>query len=309
MGANRELSSEFALMAGYFSSEMRNKLREQNTQLELEFSQLRQRILWLTALVLLSVLVVGGYFERHVVRRILMVQRAVEADGVKPDDLQDQGRDEISRLTHTIARFVRAIRANEEQMQLTNQELAFLAEHDPLTKLANRRHFDAAARAMLSKSPSPLCLVIADIDRFKDVNDTYGHDVGDKALVHVAQLLQSTTRDNDVLARTGGEEFTAILPVESLSAGMELCERIRIQIESHPLILSEQLKLPITLSLGMVLIEGLPRKKGETLMPQLLKNGLRAADLALYKAKQTGRNRVCVAPAPLNAALMVSEES
>jgi len=64
-----------------------------------------------------------------------------------------------------------------------------------------------------------------------------------------------------VLARTGGEEFTAILPVESLSAGMELCERIRIQIESHPLILSEQLKLPITLSLGMVLIEGLPARR------------------------------------------------
>jgi len=170
--------------------------------------------------------------------------------------------------------------------------LQFEAAHDPLTVLWNRgailgflqREIDRQSRNGL-----PLAVLMADLDHFKQVNDTYGHLVGDAVLQEVARRLMATVRSYDFVGRYGGEEFLIILPGCNHSDLMAGAERLRRTIADRPIETSAG-ELAMTLSLGCVSA----RSDGEGL--QSCTALLRSADTALYAAKAGGRNQVAVAP-------------
>lgn len=306
---NQALAGELSVMMGYFSAAQRSQLAEQSTMLATEVRNHQKSLIVLTAFLLLSVLLSSIYFERQLVRRILRLQRAVANPKVSLAELHLDGADELTQLSTTVGSYVQRIQEHEALMQHANEELAFLAEHDPLTQLANRRHFDAAAHRLLLHSPLPLCVVICDIDHFKRVNDAYGHALGDQALVHIAKQLQSCMRANDVLARFGGEEFAAVLPVRSQLEAHEVVGRMKQRVAGQPLHTDDIQALELTLSYGVALIEDLPLDPGTDLKygQVLLNLALRAADDALYEAKRTGRNRICFAAGTLHAHVLKSQ--
>jgi diguanylate cyclase (GGDEF)-like protein len=129
-----------------------------------------------------------------------------------------------------------------------------------------------------------IAAVMIDIDHFKRINDAYGHPVGDEVIRVVAGRLRDAVRDSDVLGRYGGEEFALVTPQTGASAA-ELAERLR-QVVSGDLVPTAAGPLPVTISVGLAHPSG-----GEEDLPQLLTR----ADEALYQAKQTGRDRVCIA--------------
>jgi diguanylate cyclase (GGDEF)-like protein len=163
-----------------------------------------------------------------------------------------------------------------------------IAIYDALTRLYNRRYLEErlgveAQRSFLTGVP--LSVVMVDIDHFKKVNDTFGHAAGDKVLHEIAALLKNSVRKDDVVARYGGEEFILILPGAPLERAAVIAERIRQSIESTTFDL-DQAKIHLTISLGVSTFPShAARTKGEL---------VQMADEALYHAKRTGRNRVCI---------------
>jgi len=170
---------------------------------------------------------------------------------------------------------------NHELQRLTLQ-LGQEARSDPLTGLPNRRHFDLAleerlARASTNRHSDAFSVAILDIDHFKPINDTYGHEVGDQVLKQLALILSSQIRESDLAARIGGEEFALLIPETSLEEANSALERLRLAIETHP-----WQPVPVTASVGVTgYLEGDTR---ESLITR--------ADSALYRAKHLGRNHV-----------------
>ncbi|HEX9997141.1 MAG TPA: diguanylate cyclase [Abditibacterium sp.] len=163
-------------------------------------------------------------------------------------------------------------------------QLKELSIRDGLTALYNRRHFDeqgANALAQAQRYDHPLTIMIGDIDFFKRINDGFSHAVGDEVLRHVARLLQTNTRESDIVARYGGEEFVIALTQTPLTQAIQLCEKLRQIIESHPW--SEiQPNLKVSMSMGLC---------ADTQIGSFEKM-VAAADEKLYAAKTAGRNRV-----------------
>lgn len=165
------------------------------------------------------------------------------------------------------------------------------ARTDGLTGLANRKHFDQALRVAAAQAiehAAPACLMLADIDHFKQFNDQYGHALGDQVLKLVAGLLRHNVKGRDLVARYGGEEFAVILPATRLSDASILVDRLRELVASRRIQLRDRNQTlgRITLSIGLT--DFLP---GEPCAAWLHR-----ADAALYEAKHAGRNRVAVAP-------------
>ncbi len=159
------------------------------------------------------------------------------------------------------------------------------AEIDYLTDVFNRRSFIKLvekARASAQRDDSTLSLIAIDLDRFKSVNDTYGHAAGDAALQHFSSVITSSLRPGDILGRTGGEEFMVLLPDTKMFDAFDVAERLRLEIEQS-VVESEKTQVNLTISLG---VSSAPR--GEKTFDQLAKE----SDAALYKAKQCGRNQV-----------------
>jgi len=165
------------------------------------------------------------------------------------------------------------------------QEAAFT---DHLTGLANRRRFERQLEREVARTERyghPFCLLLLDIDNFKEVNDTRGHDAGDEVLRGVANVIQSGTRGIDTGARIGGDEFAVILPETNLARGLEVAERLRAAIAA----LDTGAAGRVTASLGVAELPSSART-GEELRA--------AADAALYEAKRAGRDRAaCARPA------------
>jgi two-component system cell cycle response regulator len=163
-----------------------------------------------------------------------------------------------------------------------------LSTKDGLTGVFNRRYFDIHIEQMIHKakgSSHPLCIMMIDIDHFKMVNDTYGHQSGDSVLKDFTQILKSSFRITDLISRYGGEEFTVLLNDTTLSDCIKLAEKIRALIESTNFIITnEEISLKKTVSIGVS-----EYKTEETSADFISK-----ADKALYKAKETGRNKVVV---------------
>ncbi len=164
------------------------------------------------------------------------------------------------------------------------QHLSHLATEDPLTRLLNRRGLEDAMQVSLAHAGRrglATSAVMVDIDHFKKVNDSFGHDTGDQVIRAVARLIQRMSRASDVVARTGGEEFLLVLPDTGLEAARVLAERIRTAIGDHPLLVDQQ-RIAITVSLGVACAEG------DADLDELSQE----ADRAMYMAKRGGRNRV-----------------
>lgn len=161
------------------------------------------------------------------------------------------------------------------------------ANHDHLTGLLNRRSFAILIEktwALSKRHGHPLCLISFDIDHFKSVNDDYGHDVGDKAIQHISNVIRQSTRMSDSVARFGGEEFMVMLPHTSKQDASKLADKIREKIEQSPLHL-KQLILEITVSGGVSECENTDGN---------IEEALKRSDDALYQAKNAGRNKICV---------------
>ena len=164
------------------------------------------------------------------------------------------------------------------------RRLHLLATRDPLTGLFNRRHFQAMADHVVARSrrtDEPVALVIADIDFFKRINDVHGHDAGDKVLVCIAELLKQVCRDQDILARWGGEEFLVLLPDANADGAVVAAQRIR-QATEESVVTLESGELRVTVSLGSTTL-----RAGESMGEAVAR-----ADRAMYRSKSAGRNRV-----------------
>ena len=161
-----------------------------------------------------------------------------------------------------------------------------LACSDGLTGLNNRRHFQVLANnewTRFQRYKRPLALLMIDIDKFKSVNDTYGHDVGDEVIKAVAGVLQNNKRTTDIAGRLGGEEFALLLPEATPDNAILVAERFR-QLVANLVISAGDVRVPVTISVGAAVCDA--ETSG---IEELLKQ----ADVALYEAKRTGRNRVC----------------
>ncbi len=166
------------------------------------------------------------------------------------------------------------------------QEVQRLANQDPLTSCYNRRHFMALAEQEVQRAARyrrPLSFLMLDLDHFKDFNDLYGHQIGDRLLCSLVDLCQAQLRGVDVLGRYGGEEFVILMPETLRSGAAQAAERIRAAIADMRLD-SPAGKLSVTVSVGVASIE--PRKEPSPTLDALIKR----ADQALYKAKSDGRN-------------------
>ncbi|HUP47066.1 MAG TPA: diguanylate cyclase [Thermoanaerobaculia bacterium] len=174
----------------------------------------------------------------------------------------------------------------QKELMEKNRRLELLSITDGLTKLHNHRHFqDELARAFeeTERYHRPLSLAMIDIDYFKNVNDTYGHAVGDEILIRVASLYRESVRSTDLVARYGGEEFAVMMPETALDDALAFAEKIRSTIEATPMP-TQAGTLHVTVSLG---VASVPRTAIRT--PKEL---IVAADEALYRAKRNGRNQV-----------------
>ncbi len=178
------------------------------------------------------------------------------------------------------------ISQQEQALIDKNRELEYLAYYDQMTGVYNRRRFEELLNRELSlmkRYVYPSCLVMLDIDNFKEINDAYGHPVGDEVLKKIATTLTKNLRETDILARWGGDEFLILLSHTQLKNGRKVVEHLRELIESLVLTASET-PIKITSSAGVVELISDEAHAYE--------NAYNRADAALYQAKKKGRNRV-----------------
>lgn len=190
------------------------------------------------------------------------------------------------------------LRKTTEALQQANEELQRRANTDGLTGLANRRHFmEELARELerAERYQRPLSVLLLDMDHFKKVNDTYGHQAGDDVLRAAAEALRSICRDVDLPARLGGEELSVLLPETDVAGATRVAERLRERIERVRHEAPDGGTFQVTASIGVSSVAN-DMFTDTDLTPDAL---LHRADQALYEAKQGGRNRVAAAAGPL----------
>jgi diguanylate cyclase (GGDEF)-like protein len=228
----------------------------------------------------------------------IIMQTALDSTENKVEGLEAGADDYITkpidfaelkaRLTSMlrIKRLQEELRERETELLEANERLKHMSQTDGLTGLDNRRHLEDRLREMFEHARrlnEPFSCVMCDLDRFKSVNDTHGHQAGDAVLKQFARILKREVREIDRVGRYGGEEFMLLLPGTVLDAGVTFAERVRKQVESNTFTFGE-VSICRTASFG---VSAWPHPRISDC------DGLmRAADDALYVAKETGRNRV-----------------
>jgi len=205
-------------------------------------------------------------------------------DGVLWFELSVSLIDSDSDLEHFIL-----LSRNITKRKHLEEQLKHISDHDPLTNLYNRRRLDTKLSKESYKADrydTSLSLLMFDIDYFKKVNDTYGHQVGDKVLQVIANILLDSFRETDEAFRYGGEEFVVTLENTSIKKAEELAQRLRDQIENTFIELDNGEKINVTVSIGVSSLNHENQSASELLM---------LADERMYAAKQSGRNRVVCA--------------
>jgi len=197
--------------------------------------------------------------------------------------LQRKVREKTEELQDLNHKLESKVEIRTKELLHLNEKLLLMANTDPMTGIYNRRYFFDVSQQILAisqKDNMPICIAMLDIDRFKNINDTYGHDVGDEVIKKVAEQIRASLREEDILIRFGGEEFLVVLLDISAEEGSLFCEDIRRDIEnSYPIDKVTQ----VTISIGISELQ--PEDNN-------IDSIVKRADDALYQAKRTGRNRV-----------------
>ncbi|MCV9939810.1 PleD family two-component system response regulator [Boseaceae bacterium BT-24-1] len=229
----------------------------------------------------LSVLLLGEAEDRARVLRGLEI--GAHDFLVRPID-----RNELLARARTLVRRKRFAERLRDSVQ-SSMEMAVM---DQLTGLHNRRYLDSRLSVLFDESAlraRALSLLVLDVDRFKVVNDSWGHDAGDEVLREFADRIRACTRGIDLVARMGGEEVVVVLPDTALDAARAVAERIRQRVEGEPFQIQRgQRSITVTVSIGVA-----SRRAGDAGPVEMMKR----ADEAVYRAKAAGRNRVIVASA------------
>lgn len=252
-----------------------------------------------TALVgglMLSIGLLAYLFGHALVRpvRRLSQEAARVAGGNLDVDIPVTGLSEVSYLTQVFNHMVSSLRRGREKLSdankallETNKELHQLSITDGLTGLLNRKHILELLDQEISRSRRyghPVSVLMLDIDHFKNVNDTYGHQTGDTVMRRLADLFCETVRENDLVGRYGGEEFLILLPDSDAQSGVQTAQRIRKRVQDLAVDASGE-NVSVTVSIG---ISSYPR------YGQDADAVICAADAALYQAKSNGRNQVVI---------------
>jgi diguanylate cyclase len=218
----------------------------------------------------------GGLNGRLVSKDLL--QKIVEVMSVATTSTIDHGKEVVSALSDKSSEL--------ESVKSKLEEYKRLANTDPLTQIWNRRAFDREIAGIYNSNRGILfkALILADIDRFKQINDRFGHPVGDKVIQGIADIFRSSTREDMFVARTGGEEFALIVEGASEEATFGIADRIRLLIEQTPFVNAQTNTHygSVTISMGLCMAS-------EAEGPEDLYS---KCDRALYRSKVTGRNRV-----------------
>jgi len=212
-------------------------------------------------------------------RQLAASARALDRPGTA------EGLQQVKAWYFEAAELKRALLFGLNLLQERIGRLNRAAQTDPLTGLGNRRHLEFSL-SLLEAEACDFCAVALDIDHFKRVNDSHGHDVGDQVLRQLAELMRRCCREGDVLCRTGGEEFLMLLPDASLEVATAVAQRLRKGVQDTPI----EPVGAVTLSLGVA--------RWEADSDEAPGEALNRADRALYAAKQAGRNRVITDTAP-----------
>jgi diguanylate cyclase (GGDEF)-like protein len=188
---------------------------------------------------------------------------------------------QLVNLTNEIANLGRELQRKNRELKRANEKITSLSRIDPLTQLYNRRYFQeifAQNISMAERHGTPVCIILCDIDHFKSVNDTYGHDAGDLVLTEFSELIRESCRKEDIPVRFGGEEFVILLQNSDGKAGQMAAEKLRKMLEEKTILADRT----ITASFGVA--EFFPGNTAAVV--------IKHADASLYKSKESGRNRV-----------------
>lgn len=169
------------------------------------------------------------------------------------------------------------------QWRRREKRIETLSRVDSLTEVYNRRYISDFLTSLYKSKNSEYCVILLDLDFFKMINDSYGHDAGDEVLRRIAKILKSSMRYHDVVGRFGGEEFILILPNQSLQLAVDIADRCRKAIYNESILLPNGEEIHVSASFGVAI-----SKKCKT-----MHEVIREADQALYRAKSLGRNQVC----------------
>lgn len=254
------------------------KLRTLNEVIAAEAAQKRAYILAITLAALLIIVSVFGYyyFTKNIISPLDDLRKKVQQvqDGKYKFDFKPRS-DEIGMLTHAFSNMASII-------SKTINELEYISRTDQLTKINNRTALDkmlSNEKYKFDRYGTNCSLILVDIDNFKEINDKFGHIVGDKVIVEMAEVMQGNIRNSDVIGRWGGEEFLIICPNTTLKQAKVIAELMREKVSSA--VFSEIGRR--TASFGVSAF-----KKSSSLQAVI-----HTADTALYKAKASGRNKVC----------------
>lgn len=285
------LSSHLVVAAADLFFKTQSEVERQNSEVAAVIEWTSKLQVATVAITLLVALFILLYINRSVIRRITTLRTAMtdHAQG-REGAIEIAGSDEIGDMSRALRYFIGAIKEREDKLHAINADLSLahsklerIAITDRLTGLYNRNKLDevfAYEFAQAERYGKPLAIIMADIDKFKSVNDTYGHQVGDSVLCEFASIMRELSRDTDTPGRWGGEEFLIICSHADLDAASVLAERIRSAVATHLFsVVGEK-----TCSFGIASYR--PEDTPETMVKR--------ADDALYEAKQNGRNRVAL---------------
>ena len=194
---------------------------------------------------------------------------------------------EVEKRTTELYNINEQLRLQAVELEKSKKRLTIEATTDSLSTLYNRRHFLQLAIPIFNDSKESkkiMSLLMIDIDRFKGINDNFGHDIGDTAIKNCSEIMKKESEDSDIIARYGGEEFIILIPQSTKDKALALAESIRSNVENHQILSIDEKKIFLTLSIGVTEIN-FDRDNN-------LEDIIKRADKALYKAKNKGRNNV-----------------
>ena len=212
------------------------------------------------------------------------IEKAYDAGGIDYITKPFKPKELLARV-QTVITLQNLIHELKEQ----HEELKLLASTDPMTGLYNRRYFHKTSEPLIDlakRDKTETSIILIDIDKFKNINDTYGHQVGDNIIISLGKQLENFTRKSDIICRFGGEEFIILLPKTSIDGAAIISEKIRENIQNNIVYLDDNKKLSFTISIGVSKVNN---DKDED-----IDIAIHRADKALYEAKNSGRNKVIV---------------